>query len=96
MVELGVVEQPYRAVLEVLDGASVVEVARRNGVSRQTVHGWLRRYANDGGVGGLADRSSRPASCPHQMTAQLEATVIAMRRAHPGVGSGPDPLAARP
>jgi transposase-like protein len=83
-------------VLEVLDGASVVEVARRNGVSRQTVHGWLRRYANDGGLSGLADRSSRPASCPHQMTAQLEATVIAMRRAAFGVGSGPDPLAARP
>jgi transposase-like protein len=63
LVELGVVEQRYRAVLEVFDGASVVEVARRNGVTRQTVHEWLRRYANDGGLGGLADRSSRPASC---------------------------------
>lgn len=39
LVDLGVVEQRYRAVLEVLDGASVVEVARRNAVSRQTVHG---------------------------------------------------------
>jgi transposase InsO family protein len=86
LVELGVVEQRYRAVADVLEGASVVEVARRNGVTRQTVHGWLRRYANDGGLGGLADRSSRPASCPHQMTAQLEATVVAMRRAHPAWG----------
>ena len=40
LVELRVVEQRYQAVLEVLnDGASVVEVARRSGVARQTVHG---------------------------------------------------------
>ena len=62
LVELDVVEQRYRAVLEVLDGASVVAVARRYGVTRQTVHEWLRRYARDGGLGGLADRSSRPGS----------------------------------
>jgi transposase-like protein len=58
LVELGVVKQRYRAVLEVLDeGASVTDVARRYGVARQTVHGWLRRCANDGGLGGLADKS---------------------------------------
>ncbi|MGH3985377.1 MAG: helix-turn-helix domain-containing protein, partial [Pseudonocardiaceae bacterium] len=49
LVELDVVEQRYRAVLEVLDGASVIEVARRYGVTRQTVHEWLRRYASGGG-----------------------------------------------
>jgi transposase-like protein len=50
LVELGVTEQRYRAVLEVLDeGATVTDVARRYGVARQTVHGWLRRYVNDGG-----------------------------------------------
>ena len=86
LVELGVVEQRYRAVLDVFEGAPVVEVSRRNGVTRQTVHDWLRRYANDGGLGGLADRSSRPASCPHQMSAQLEAMIVAMRRAHPAWG----------
>ncbi|HEY2130159.1 MAG TPA: helix-turn-helix domain-containing protein, partial [Streptosporangiaceae bacterium] len=52
LVELGVVEQRYRAVLEVLDeGASVTDVARRYGVARQTVHEWLHRYANHGGLG---------------------------------------------
>ena len=76
LVELGVVEQRYRAVREVLDeGASVTDVARRYGVARQTVHGWLRRYANDGGLAGLADRSSRPESCPHQMPPAVEARV---------------------
>ena len=69
LAELGVVEQRYRAVLEVLEeGLPVTEVARRHGVARQTVHEWLARYAQ-GGLGGLADRSSRPASCPHQMPA---------------------------
>jgi transposase InsO family protein len=86
LAELGAVEQRYRAVLEVLEeGVSVTEVARRYGVVRQTVHGWLRRYAEDG-MGGLADRSPRPASCPHQMPAPVEARIVAMRREHPGWG----------
>jgi hypothetical protein len=51
LVELGVVEQRYRAVLEGLEeGASVTEVARRHGVARQTVHEWLARYAAIGNV----------------------------------------------
>jgi transposase-like protein len=38
LVELGVAEQRYRAVLEVLDeGASVTDVARRYGVARHLV-----------------------------------------------------------
>ena len=44
LVELGVVEQRFQAVLEVLGGASVTDVARRYGVVRQTVHRWLRKY----------------------------------------------------
>jgi transposase-like protein len=65
LVELGLVEQRYQAVLEVLnDGASVTDVARRYGVARQTVHDWLGKYAAEG-LRGLADRSSRPLSCPH-------------------------------
>ena len=86
LVELGLVEQRYQAVLEVLnDGATVTDVARRFGVSRQTVHEWLRKYAADG-LGGLADRSSKPLSCPHQMAPELEARIVEMRRAHPGWG----------
>ena len=36
LVELKAVEQRYRAVIDVLDGMSVTDVARRNEVSRQT------------------------------------------------------------
>lgn len=85
LVELGLVEQRHRAVLEVLDGASVVEVARRYGVSRQSVHAWLRRYASRG-LAGLVDRSPRPDGCPHQMPVEVEAMVVEMRVAHPGWG----------
>ena len=86
LVELGVVEQRYRAVLEVLDGLSVTDVARRYGVSRQTVHSWLRRYAADGGLANLADRPSRPHSCPHQMSPLVEAKVLAIRDLNPAWG----------
>ena len=51
LVELRVVDQRVSAVHEVLDGATVVGVAARYGVSRQTVHRWLRKYADDGVVG---------------------------------------------
>lgn len=85
LVELNLVEQRYKAVLEVLDGANVTDVAKRNGVSRQTVHTWLRRYANEG-LGSLADRSTRPGHSPNQMAPVVEAKVVEMRRAHPGFG----------
>ena len=84
--ELGQVEQRYQAVRDVLnDGAPVTVVARRNGVSRQTVHEWLVRYANRG-LPGLMDRSSKPQSCPHQMSPIVEARIVELRREHPGWG----------
>jgi transposase-like protein len=50
-VELGVVKQRYRAVLEVLEeGTPVTEVARRYGWPVQAVHEWLGRYAKGGGL----------------------------------------------
>jgi transposase InsO family protein len=86
LVGLGLVEQRYQAVLEVLDhGATVTDVARRNGVSRQSVHAWLRKYAAHG-LAGLVDATSKPLSCPHQMGPVLEARIVELRREHPGWG----------
>src|ERR1700733_12538295 len=83
--ELSVTEQRYRAVLEVLAGVPVTEVAGRYGVSRQSVHAWLRRY-RDGGSSGLADRSPRGDHHPWQIPAEVEAAVCELRRAHPRWG----------
>jgi transposase len=86
LVELGLVEQRYAAVREVLnEWIAVAEVAARAGVTRQTVHRWLRRYASDG-LAGLVDRSSAPVSCPHQMEPVVEARIMGLRQEHPGWG----------
>jgi transposase len=86
LLELTVAEQRFNAVMEVLrDGLTVIEVAGRYGVSRQTVHGWLGRYRT-GGLEALADRSHRPRRCPHQMPATVEAHLCELRRHHPGWG----------
>jgi transposase InsO family protein len=85
LVELRLVEQRHKAVLEVLAGATITDVALRNGVTRQTVHRWLRRYAYLG-LAGLADQSSRPATCPHQMSPETEVRLLELREEHPGWG----------
>jgi transposase len=91
--EIPVVEQRYQAVLAVLeDGLAVTEVAEKMGVSRQSLHGWLRRYAA-GGLDGLADRSHRPRSCPHQMDPAVQVRLVELRQLHPNWG--PDRLLYR-
>src|SRR6266581_341558 len=86
LVELSVVEQRYLAVREALDtGATITDIARRYGVDRRTVHRWLVRYAA-GGLGALADRSSKPDRCPHQIPPEVEARIVVLRRANPGWG----------
>ena len=76
-------EQRYQAVLAVIsDGLSISQVAQKVGVSRQTLHSWLARYEAQG-LDGLADRSHRPVSCPHQMPADVEARLLELRRSRP-------------
>lgn len=84
---MSVSEQRYQAVLAVIsDGRTVTEVATQWKVSRQTLHAWLARYEAEG-LDGLADRSHRPASCPHQMPPALEARALELRRARPYWGA---------
>jgi transposase InsO family protein len=85
LVELSMVEQRYDAVREVLDGATVKDTATRYGVDRRTLHRWLVRYATDG-LAALADKSSKPDRCPHQMVPEVEARIVELRRSHPGWG----------
>ena len=105
LVEIGVVDQRYQAVMAVLqDGWKVSEVAEHFGVARQTVHRWIARH-NAGGVLALTDGSHRPHSCSHQIPPELEALICEIRRLHPGWGprrilhelgrKGIDPLPGR-
>jgi transposase InsO family protein len=83
MRELSVAEQRYQAVMAVIsDGLSISQVAEKVGVSRQTLHAWLARYEAEG-LEGLSDRSHRPANCPHQMPAAVEAALLELRRSRP-------------
>ena len=73
-------EQKYQAVLAVIrDGVSIIEVANRFGVSRQSVHSWLLRYELEG-MHGLTERSHRPDRCEHQMSSAVQVRVIELRR----------------
>src|SRR4051812_31226527 len=72
--------------MAVLDGAGVTEVAAEIGVSRQSVHAWVRRY-REAGLAGLADRSHATRSCPHQASGEVEAIVCEPRRRHPRWGA---------
>ena len=73
-------EQKYQAVLAVIrDGVSIVEVANRFGVSRQSVHSWLLRYEMEG-MAGLVERSHRPQRCEHQMSSQTQVRILELRR----------------
>ncbi|WP_330468558.1 IS481 family transposase [Micromonospora zamorensis] len=83
---MSVVEQRYRAVLAVKAGDRMGEVAAQLGVTRQSVHAWLRRY-EEAGLAGLQDRSHRPDSCPHQASPEVEAAVCELRREHPRWGA---------
>jgi transposase len=95
LVELSVMEQRYQAVLAVVqDGWKVVEVARRLGVSRQSVHTWITRYER-GGLGALADRSHRPQSCPHQVPRETEAVICELGRRRPAWGPGGSATSSR-
>lgn len=65
----------------VLAGHKPGEVAKQLGVSRQTVHKWVRRYQVEG-VAGLADRSSRPHSSPRRTSSKVAARITSARLRH--------------
>ena len=60
-------------------GWPAAHVAEQLGVSRATVHKWLRRHAQ-GGDAALVDRSSRPIRMPARTPTRVEKRVLAARR----------------
>ncbi|CAA9373286.1 MAG: Mobile element protein [uncultured Propionibacteriaceae bacterium] len=59
-------------------GWAVAHAAKAMGISRQCAHRWVSRWRAEGKAG-LADRSSRPHSCPTRTPAAVEAKVVALR-----------------
>ncbi|MEO9180938.1 MAG: helix-turn-helix domain-containing protein, partial [Acidimicrobiales bacterium] len=79
-------EQRYDAVLGVIrDGFTVTEVAQKFGVSRQSVHAWMKRY-EAGGLEALNEQSRRPRVSPAQIDGQVESRILELRRHHPSWG----------
>lgn len=79
-------EYRYRAVMEVLGGAPIGEVAARYGTSRQSVDTWRRRFQDEGRPG-LADRSRRPHRSPTRLASEVEAAICELRRQFPRWGA---------
>ncbi|MFD8376065.1 helix-turn-helix domain-containing protein [Streptomyces sp. NPDC059688] len=69
-----------------LGGSPIGEVAARYGTSRQTLHGWRRRFEQEG-MPGLLDRSRRPWNSPTRLSAEVEAGICELRRRHPRWGA---------
>jgi transposase InsO family protein len=65
----------------VLAGHKPSEVAKQLGVSRQTVHKWVRRFREEGPAG-LADRSSRPLTSPRRTSEHTAARIVKARLDH--------------
>jgi transposase InsO family protein len=65
-------------------------IAKAMGISRQCVAKWIDRFGAEGSAG-LADRSSRPRTCPGRTAAQVEARIIGLRHRE---RRGPDWIAA--
>jgi transposase InsO family protein len=84
--EASIVEQRFEFVtLANAQGATIAEVCRRFGISRQTGYKWLARFRQQKKEG-LSDRSRRPLSSPEKCAAEVEASVLTLRDAHPAWG----------
>lgn len=67
-------------------GESIKGIAAEFGISEPTAYKWLDRFAA-GGPEALADRSRAPHVAPHQVPPAHQATIGALREAHPTWGA---------
>lgn len=61
------------------EGESIAALSEIYGVARKTIYKWLERH-DAAGVAGLADRSRAPQHCPHKLSAEVIAEIIAARQ----------------
>ena len=78
----GVVEERARFAVEYESGEwTMAELCRHYGIARRTGYKILARWEQQGAAG-LADLSRAPRAHPNQTPAEVEAAVLALRRAH--------------
>ena len=65
---------------------TMTELCAAYGISRKTGYKILRRYEEEGPEA-LRDRSRAPHRHPNQTTAEIEAAILRVRKAHPTWGS---------
>jgi transposase len=68
-----------------MDSSQLPNCALRYGITRRTGYKWIDRY-NQNGLDGLAERSRRPKSCPHQTPDDIERLIVKCREKHPDWG----------
>lgn len=85
----GPVDERRRMVALWESGRTPTELARRFGVSRQTIYTFISRWQSEG-ESGLEDRSRRPHSSPRRTSATVEQALLALKDRHPDYG--PDKL----
>ena len=71
-------------------GWKQAHIAKAMGISRKCVKKWIDRHAAEGEAG-LADRSSRPRSCPNRTSTEVETQIVKLRHRE---RRGPDWLGA--
>lgn len=67
------------------DDLSISELCRRHQISRKTGYKWIARF-KAAGLSGLADRSRAPHRRPRRSRADVEASVVCVRKEHPAWG----------
>ena len=76
-------ERRWQVLREVEGGASVKEVCRRYGISRQTYYNWKKRFERDG-LAGLRDKSRAPKRpSPKRRCREKEERVVREALSHP-------------
>ena len=84
--ECHVMDERVRFVARRLEGESMAALCREFGISRKTGYKIFDRY-KDCGVQALTDRSRRPYRQANRLPAQLEATIVRLKREYPGWGA---------
>ena len=86
LVELGLVEQRYKAVCEVLESATVVDGARRNGVVRRRCTTGFAATRGTAGAGWWTARPS-PSPAPTRWPPRSRSASSSCVGLHPGWGA---------